>query len=841
MAVHFDLRENWTVRAVPPAGPPEEAAEAVTAPEGVPAAVPGCVHTDLLAAGLIGDPYADDNETRLGWIGRTDWRYATVLAEDALTGLLEGAERLDLVCDGLDTVAEVRLNDRVVGRTANMHRSYRFDVTDAVRAGDNELAVTFTSAYRYAEDLRLRLGDRPGAYPEPFQFIRKMACNFGWDWGPTLVTAGIWRPIGLHAWSTARLAGVRPEITVRTGADGRTEGVARLHVELERTGAGADAPLTLTAAVAGQRREVAVAPGESAAVVEVRVPDPRLWWPRGHGDQPLYDLGLRLDGPGGELDAWRRRVGFRTVELDTRPDAAGTPFTIRVNGEPILVKGANWIPDDCFPARVTRERYAERIDQVVGANMNLLRIWGGGRYESDDLYELCGERGVLVWQDFLFACAAYPEEPPLAEEVEAEAREAVVRLAHHAALVLWNGNNENIWGHEDWGWKAELGARTWGERYYLDLLPRIVAELDPTRPYWPGSPYSGRPDRHPNDPAHGTVHIWDVWNERDYTGYLDYRPRFVAEFGFQAPPAHATLRAAVGDEPLAPDSPGVRHHQKAEDGDGKLARGLAPHFGPAAGFDDWHYLTQVNQARAISLGIEHFRAQWPLCAGTVVWQLNDCWPVTSWSAVDGAGRRKPLWYALRRVHRDRLVTVRADGGLSVVLCNDTGRTWEGRVRLARRDLAGAVLEEVEAGFQVGPRGLLRLAVPEPVARAEDPARELVTADVTADGDVDRAWWFFAEDVDLALPEPEYDAEALVRGGDLRVTVTARTLLRDLALFPDRLDGAAEVDEALVTLLPEESHTFTIEGGAALDPEAVLRPPVLRCVNEAVRTAPDPAR
>ncbi|GAB3214122.1 glycoside hydrolase family 2 protein [Marinactinospora endophytica] len=824
------------MRAVAPAHPPEELAAAVTAPGGVPATVPGCVHTDLLAASLIDDPYLDDNETRLGWIGRSDWCYTTVLPGVEDVAALARAERIDLVCAGLDTVAELRLDGRLVGRTANMHRSYRFDVTAGVRAGARELAVTFGSAYRYAEGLRERLGHRPAAYAEPFQFIRKMACNFGWDWGPTLVTAGIWQPIGLHAWSTARLAGVRPEITVASRPGGRAVGLVRLHVEVERSDAGGGVPLTLTARIAGQEREVAVAPGRNRAEVEVEVPAPRLWWPRGHGDQPLYDLELSLGGDGGELDTWRRRVGFRTVELDTRPDAHGTPFAFRINGETVLVKGANWIPDDCFPARVTRERYAERIDQAVGANMNLLRIWGGGRYESSDFYELCDERGVLVWQDFLFACAAYPEEEPIAGEVEAEAREVVVRLAAHPSLVLWNGNNENIWGHEDWGWKEELAGRSWGEGYYLDLLPRIVAELDPTRPYWPGSPYSGRSDVHPNDPDHGPMHIWDVWNRRDYTGYLDYRPRFVAEFGFQAPPAHATLRAAVGDDPLAPDSPGVRHHQKAEDGDGKLARGLAPHFGAVKGFDDWHYLTQVNQARAISLGVEHFRAQWPLCTGAVVWQLNDCWPVTSWSAVDGAGRPKPLWYALRRAYRDRLVTVQADpgrAGLSVVVCNDTALRWEGRVRMARRGLDGAVVAEAEAGFRIGPRGVLRLAVPDAVARAGDPARELVTVDVVAGEETDRAWWFFAEDVELALPEPDYEVGTEVGDGVTRVSVTARSLLRDVTLFADRLDGAARVSDALVTLLPGESHTFVVEGVSGLDARRVAAPPVLRCVNEAL--------
>src|SRR5690606_30217702 len=405
--------------------------------------------------------------------------------------------------------------------------------------------------------------------------------------------------------------------------------------------------------------------------------------------------------------------------------------------------------------------------------------------------------------------AAYPEEPPLAEEVEAEAREAVARLAPHPSLVLWNGNNENIWGFWDWGWQEPLAGRSWGEGYYLDLLPRVVAEVDPTRPYWPGSPCSGTPDVHPNDPRHATVHIWDVWNEVDYTAYRDYRPRFVAEFGFQAPPTHATLRSALPDEELRPDTPGMLHHQKAADGNGKLARGLAPHFGEPADFDDWHYLTQVNQARAITLGIEHFRAQWPDCTGSVVWQLNDCWPVTSWSAVDGGGRRKPLWYALRAVYADRLATVQPDGdGLVLVLANDTDEEWAATAHVARRALDGTVLAHTETPFTVPARGAARVPLPRRVARPGDAAAELVTADTGAR----RAYWFFAEDRDIAYPEPAYATRVVPDGDDLRVTVTAQSLLRDLALFADRLDPGAEADDMLVTLLPGESHTFTVRGG-----------------------------
>jgi beta-mannosidase len=610
---------------------------------------------------------------------------------------------------------------------------------------------------------------------------------------------------------------------VRPFADGR--GRVTVHVDVERL---TDGELDLTVSVAGVSRSVALATGRTTAVVELSVPDAEPWWPRGYGDQPLYDLTVTLgDAAEPARDSWRGRVGFRDVALDTADGA----FTLLVNGVAVFARGVNWIPDDCFPHRVDRGRYAERLGQARDAGVNLVRVWGGGIYESDDFYDVCDELGLLVWQDFPFACAAYPEDEPIAAEVEAEARDNVARLARHPSLVLWCGNNENLEGFSDWGWREKLDGRTWGAAFYYDLLPRVVAEVDPTRPYWPGSPYSGAPDLPPNDPARGTTHIWDVWNQREYGHYRSYQARFVAEFGFQGPPAYATLRRALRDDPLSADSPGMLHHQKAADGNAKLAAGLKPYFPVPEGFDDWHYLTQVNQARAMRLGVEHFRAQWPRCAGTIVWQLNDCWPVTSWAAVDGDARRKPLWYALRRAFAERLLTVQPRGdGLALVAVNDTATPWRTPVRAVRHDFGGAVLATRDLDLDVPPRGAVELPLPADVG---DPRRELLA--VTA-GET-RGLWFFAPDKDLDLPAPEFTASAEETSAGLAVTVTARTLLVDLTLFPDRLDPSAEVDEQLVTLLPGESTVFLVSAGARLDASALLVPPVLRCVNDVVPATP----
>lgn len=884
----------------------------------IPASVPGCVHTDLLAQGLIPDPYLDDNELGTAWIGRTDWTYET--AFDWTPG---PDRRLDLVCAGLDTVATITLNGTEIGRTANMHREYRFDLRPAVRPGRNELRIDFESAYAYTERMRALVGDRPGAYDEPYQFIRKMACNFGWDWGPTLVTAGIWRPIGLHPWSVARLAAVRANAAPGDDGGGRVE----VRVELDRD---TDEPVTVTAAVAGVAESVTIPGGGHDATLTLAVERAEPWWPRGYGDQPLYELSVSLAAADGSpLDHQTRRIGFRDIRLDTEPDADGTPFTLVVNGVPVFVKGVNWIPDDAFVSRVSRERLAGRFAQAADANINYLRIWGGGIYESDDFYDLADELGLLVGQDFLFACAAYPEEEPFAAEVAAEARDNVTRLAHHPSLVLWTGNNENIWGYHDWDWQGTLAGRTWGAGFYHELLPRITAELDPARPYWPGSPYSGDPAIHPNDPAHGTTHQWEVWNRIDYVHYRDDRPRFVAEYGYQAPPAYATLRRSISDAVLAPDSPGMAHHQKAADGDLKLRRGLAAHLPPPQDFDDWHYLTQLNQARAITLGIEHYRSLQPLCMGSIVWQLNDCWPVTSWAAVDGDGRRKPLWYALRAAYADRLLAIvpttaalgpatpgtggalgdgahgsdtagngarpggdadaladgtggngtattsaRGDGeadalgdgtagggALMLAAMNDTAEPWTGLAEVTAYALDGTALAGTKLEVSAGPRSVALIPLPgltapgdtagtdaeaeavaKAVAGAQADAGAYAMAAAGAKAGVGAValrarlgeattWWFLAEDKDIDYPAARYTAEVLPVPDGYQVAVTAATILRDLTLYPDRLDPAAEVDQAMITLLPGETATFTVRTAASLDPTALTSRPVLRCVND----------
>ncbi|MEO7589211.1 MAG: glycoside hydrolase family 2 protein, partial [Arachnia sp.] len=539
-----------------------------------------------------------------------------------------------------------------------------------------------------------------------------------------------------------------------------------------------------------------------------------------------------------ELDSWHRRIGLRTVGLDTSDDEGGTAFTIIINGVPVFVKGANWIPDDHLLTRITRDRLARRIDQAAGANLNLLRVWGGGIYESEDFYELCDERGLLVWQDFLLACFAYPEEEPHRSEFEAEAREHVTRLTAHPSLVLWNGGNENIWGHEDWGWKAPLAGRTWGSHYYYDLFPGIVSELAPTTPYSAGSPFSPRrtpEEMHPNDPDHGTHHQLEVWNRIDYTRYRDDIPRFCSEFGFQGPATWATIERAMrtpdGSMPSKDDDVWLVH-QKAEDGNGKLDRGLAPHIGVPEDFADWHWATQLNQARAVAHAITHYRSWWPRSAGAIVWQLNDCWPVTSWAAVDGDERPKPLWWSLRAANADRLLTVQPRGEgedrrdvLAVI--NDTGQTWSGTVAARRERLDGTPLASAELPISVAPRSVTLLDIPDDVRVPADPADEVLVVEL----DGERAVHCFVEDIELRLDPSPLEATAEAVDGGYLVHVRARSLAKDVAVFADRLDPRAEVDACLVTLPAGASTIIRVRTDVTGLEANLVASPVLRTAND----------
>ena len=797
----------------------------------IPARVPGAVHADLEQAGLIPDPYLDDHEHAVAWVSRTDWTYT------ARVSGIPSRERVELVFDGLDTVATVQIDGIEVGRSRNMHRSDRYDVTQLLAgAGEHEVAVRLTSAYTEAEAELARLGPRPGAYNEPYQYVRKMACSFGWDWGLTLVGAGIWRPVRVETWHGARISGVRPLVDVNAGT-GRLTAL----VDLERAASTRAAELVVELVLDDELVGRGVLPpGTDRVEVAAEVPDVRIWQPAGYGSAYRYDLRVRLrSGDGDVLDVADRRIGFRRLELDRSDDAVGSQFVFRINQKPVLVKGVNWIPEDVLPGRMTRERYETRLRQARDAGVNLVRVWGGGIYENDDFYDLCDELGLMVWQDFPFACACYPEEQPLRDEVIAEARENVARLSSHPSLVLWNGNNENLWlyGADHWA-EREGGDLSWGERYYLHDLPAVVAEVDPSRPYSAGSPWSGSWEFEPNDPDHQTFHSWDVWNREDYSNYRKTQPRFVSEFGWQAPPAFTTLREAISDDPMTPTSPGVRAHQKAEDGNGKLARGLAPHYPVPDDVDAWHFLIQLNQVRAVETGVSHWLSHWPHTAGTILWQLNDLWPVISWSAIDSAGRLKPLYHALRELYAPRTLSLQpTDNGLELCLHNDCDEPWAGRAMVRRLWADGRTATQADVTVQTLPRSVQRAALPAELLDFDDPTAQLLVAEFAGR----RALWYACEPKDMAFTVSPPTVEARATPTGLDITLTAGTLLRDLLVQPDRIHPGATADRGFMTLLPGESATIAVACSTRLEPDAIRRPYAVTWLDQVLQAVrPDPS-
>jgi beta-mannosidase len=751
----------------------------------IPARVPGGVMADLLRAGLVENPLHDGNEHLVRWVGDSDWTYRTTVRVPH-----DGSERADLVFHGLDTVATIVVDGDVVARTENKHRTYR--VALGHRSGDLSLEVRFSSPRAFAEERLEQHGARPAAFSPLPAFIRKSACDFGWDWGPDLAAAGIWRDIELETWSVARLASVRPVVRM-SGADAEVE----VHVALERTSA---RRVTVSATVDGV--ETSADLDADSGILRLSVPAVARWWPVGRGDQPLSELRVELRDGDEALDVWTGRIGYRDVRIDETEDADGFAFRFVVNGEPLFIRGVNWIPDvtelgELDPARVRR-----RLEQAVSLGANLVRVWGGGVFESDEFYDACDELGLLVWQDFLFACAAYPEEEPYTTEVAAEARDNITRLMRHPSLALWNGNNENLWFWFLHDWETKLEGKTWGEAFYFDLLPDLVAELDPERFYLPGSPSSRTRDHEPLDPSRGVVHSWIP---DDYREYTSIRPRFVSEFGFQGPSTRALFDAVARESDPRPFSPASMQQQKAAYGTERIEDVLRVHLGVPSDFDEWYWLAQLTQARAVGFGIDWFRSLAPYNAGTVVWQLNDIWPAWSWSMVDFAERLKPVAYAMRRAFADRVLTLQHSGdGIEVTLGNESREPWTVPISFERRDAAHR-LATAEVTVEVPAFGALRLPVPASLLEGELPGTELLVA--TA-GEL-RAVLLGTVDLEFPDLEPDYALTVQPRGDGVDVTVAAATLLREFTLLTDRIDGESESDRNLLTLLPGESATWHV--------------------------------
>ncbi len=662
------------------------------------AQVPGGVHTDLMAAGRIADPFVGDEELRVQWVAERDWEYRRDFALDAA---LAESERVELVFDGLDTLAEIRLNGELLGSADNMFIVWRWDVTRHLRPGRNELAVVFRSAVRRGAELdSVRHldtveGQLPGA-----PYLRKAPCHFGWDWGPKLPNVGFWQGVRLVGWSGARLGEVRMSQSLQ-GSRARIAAEVRVERAVARpTGSAGALEVVMSVERPDGRTQIArsVAPDAAAAAsVSVDIDDPELWWPNGLGSQPLYRVEVRLVTADRMLDSRPFGIGLRTLELRRRPDDFGESFTFVVNGVPVFAKGSNWIPADSFPARVTPAQLEGLLGAAAAANHNMIRVWGGGYYETETFYDLCDRFGILVWQDFMFACSVYPlTDAAFLASLEAEVGEQVRRLRHRACLALWCGNNEMERGWTDWGWdRPEMADQKAAYlRFFGETLPAWIAAADAATPYWPSSPSSGRPLQEPIGGNRGDEHEWIVWHElAPFAAYGHESYRFVSEFGFESLPAMATVAA------FAPDpadwnlgSPMLDHHQRCPTGNARILYYMAQQFRLPKDFASMVYLSQVLHAEAMRVGVEHWRRQRDRCGGALYWQLDDCWPVSSWASIDYFGRWKALQYATRRFYAPLLLSTEvAPATVSVSITNDLPEAWKGAVRWTLERLDGVAV------------------------------------------------------------------------------------------------------------------------------------------------------
>jgi beta-mannosidase len=749
-----------------------------------PARVPGGVHTDLLALGLIPDPFVGDNEKRVQWVAENDWEYrrSFLVSQDLLA-----EEKVFLVCDGLDTLAEVFLNGRRIASTANMFRTWRWEVKSFLWEGENEILISFDSPVQYCRSREKVKPLNPVSQAIPGgPHLRKAPCQFGWDWGPMLPPVGIWKDLRLEGYSTARLEDIHLR---QRHEQGKVFVSAKLVIERWR-----DMPikavLTVDSPDGKQIAPLTERIDGIQATLQMEIPDPQLWWPVDLGDQPLYQVNLKLEDLDHHLlDTRSYQLGLRTIELRQEPDEWGKSFQFVVNGVPIFAKGSNWIPADSFPTRLTEEHLEHLISSATASHQNMLRVWGGGIYEDERFYDLCDRYGVLVWQEFAFACSIYPlDEPDFVENIHHEAVDNLRRLRHRTCLALWCGNNEMEQGWADWGWnKPHLqDLKAAYDRFFHHTLPAWVAEEDPDRSYWPSSASSGVPFENPNGQEMGDSHYWDVWHGRKpFTAYRTNIPRFQSEFGFQSLPPMETVKTYAAPEDWNMTSYIMEHHQRSWNGNGLMIAQMTDTFRMPKDFPSLVYLSMVLQAEGIRYGVEHWRRHTGRTAGTLIWQLNDCWPVASWSSLDYFGRWKALHYHAKRFYQPVLLSILDEGALmSVHLSNDQVTPFYGAMRWQLVSLDGKVVSAGEETVLAPPLADTRLAVMDFSHMIHDEnRRELVFLVDLLFGERLLATCLatFAPNKHLFLKNPHLSLRVQEKTGEIEIRLKSKSLARFVEL------------------------------------------------------------
>jgi len=665
----------------------------------VPAEVPGSVYHDLLTAGRIPDPFYRDNETEALKLMEYDFHYSRAFQVD---GELLDCGAVLLRCEGLDTLAAVYINGAEAGRADNMHRVWEFDVKDLLREGENTIAVHFASPTRFIrESYAADPADGTADAMEGFPSLRKAHCMFGWDWGPRLPDAGIWRDISLLGVDTAR---IRDVLVKQFHEDGRA--ALEIDTHIARL---TDAPAEVRVSVTAPDGTVLTGAGETC---RIEVPDPRLWWPAGYGGQPLYRVEVELVSGGTRLDVWSRRIGLRTMTVSRVKSEHGESFSHCVNGVDVFAMGMDYIPEDNLLPRVTPERTRRLLEDARAANVNTIRVWGGGYYPDDYFYNICDELGLLVWQDFMFACAVYNLTDAFEETITAEFVDNIRRLRSHPSLALWCGNNEMEQFAGSGLWIKAMRQKSDYIKMFQYIIPKVLKAEDPQAFYWPSSPSSGGDFDEPGDPSRGDVHDWDVWHGlKPFTDYRNYLFSYVSEFGFQSFPCMETIESFTLPEDRNVFSYIMEKHQRNAAANGRIVTYLSQNYLYPATLDKLVYASQLLQAQAMQYGVEHWRRNRGRCMGAVIWQLNDCWPVASWAGIDYFGRWKALQYYARRFFAPVLVSCHEEGLVNQVdisvntehidprktarlnVSNETMEAFAGRIDWSLRRPDASVIEE----------------------------------------------------------------------------------------------------------------------------------------------------
>jgi len=732
--------------------------------------VPGTVHTDLLANRKLPDPFYRMQETDVQWVDSQQWVYRRLFT---VPKSFLGERRIDLVAGGLDTYAMIICNGHVVEATENMFVEHRISLKEYLREGENAIEIHFDSPAVRSKAKEKEHGPLRVVLEPHRVYVRKAQYSFSWDWGPKLTTSGIWRNISLEGYSAGRLAD--PCVKVISATAG--EAVLSVSAMVVRTGRQRLALRTFIGGHGWNDERVTEVSG-SRVEFTLRVPRPKLWWPNGYGGQPLYAALFTLLAGEEVLQEREIRFGIRTVRLVQEADREGRSFILEINGKRIFCKGADWIPSDTFIPRIKGSTYTTLLTMAQDAHMNMIRVWGGGIYEQEVFYETCDRLGLMVWQDFMFACGEYPEVSWFLRLVRDEAEKAVRRLRNHPSVVLWCGNNECEWlfctENPEKGPDDMRGAKI-----FRDILPEVVRREDGTRPYWRSSPFG---TGFPNDESNGNHHQWHVWSYwKDYPEYENDRARFVTEFGFQAPANRTTMEAVTVKADRHPQSKVMEHHNKQVEGPERLMRFLAAHHTLPVSFNDFLLKGQLVQAEALKCAAEHWRRRKFMTAGVLFWQLNDCWPVSSWAVIDSALRPKAAYYFARRFFAPVLVSFRKDPrGLELWVTSDQMKVLRGDLKVTVRSFSGQVAWTSKAKLSLPSNSSRRIQGFVPPDLSADVRRTAyVHAELLRNGKVvAENRHFFEEPKHLVLPEPMIRvAVSAKKDGSFVARLSARALAR----------------------------------------------------------------